>query len=206
MANGKGTALGIIGIIVGVSGLGLGVYSTINFQLVEGPQGLEGLPGLDGTDGLDGINGEDGLNGTLDNLVAVWETLTGYGAPAPDFFVAFDDIRFNRSDFFNLSASNTNITLTRAGWYRFSIRLLFSGLFYGPYFQLDINKNGTTLEMIDRVERTEDPYYCVNVFVYVLSDGDDFFRFRCRSNGGAFNIYGGQQYNQAIIEYVGEIT
>ncbi|MFX1355895.1 MAG: right-handed parallel beta-helix repeat-containing protein [Promethearchaeota archaeon] len=37
----KSTVLGIIALIVGASGLGLGVFSILNFQLVDEPQGIE---------------------------------------------------------------------------------------------------------------------------------------------------------------------
>jgi hypothetical protein len=65
--------LSIIGVILGASGLGVGAFSLINLQVVEGPQGSQGPSGLNGTDGLDGIDGlngtdgqdgKDGLNGT----------------------------------------------------------------------------------------------------------------------------------------------
>ena len=55
----KELPLGIIAIVIGVSGLGLSTYALVKSQVVEGP------PGLDGTDGVDG---------TLDNLVAIWES------------------------------------------------------------------------------------------------------------------------------------
>lgn len=57
----RSSLFGIIALIIGASGLGLGAYSVVNFQVVEGPQGP---PGQDGQDGLDGIDGFDGINGT----------------------------------------------------------------------------------------------------------------------------------------------
>ncbi|MFX1595388.1 MAG: hypothetical protein ACFFBK_04920 [Promethearchaeota archaeon] len=57
----KSSIFGIIALVIGASGLGFGAYSVVNFQVVEGPQGI---PGEDGQDGVDGIDGIDGLNGT----------------------------------------------------------------------------------------------------------------------------------------------
>jgi hypothetical protein len=58
--------LTIVAVIVGASGLGIGTYSVLNFQVAEGPQGVPGVNGLDGENGLpgaDGVNGTDGLDG-----------------------------------------------------------------------------------------------------------------------------------------------
>ncbi|MHA1112791.1 MAG: hypothetical protein ACTSRE_17015 [Promethearchaeota archaeon] len=64
MSNGKGTALIIAALVVGAAGLGVGIFSVIQYELVEGPQGPQGLPGLDGIDGVNGTDGVDGKNGT----------------------------------------------------------------------------------------------------------------------------------------------
>lgn len=62
MAENKSILFGIIAIIIGASGLGLGVFSIVNFQVVEGP---EGPPGEDGQDGIDGTEGVDALGGLV---------------------------------------------------------------------------------------------------------------------------------------------
>ena len=61
MVKNKSSLFGIIALIIGASGLGLGAFSVVNFQTVEGPQGI---PGNDGQDGIDGEDGTDGINGT----------------------------------------------------------------------------------------------------------------------------------------------
>ncbi|MBN1214484.1 MAG: hypothetical protein JXA99_03475 [Candidatus Lokiarchaeota archaeon] len=45
MERNTGLIIGIIGCIIGFSGLGLGAYNIINSQVIEGPQGPEGPPG-----------------------------------------------------------------------------------------------------------------------------------------------------------------
>lgn len=62
MVENKSFLFGIIAIIIGASGLGLGVFSIVNFQVVEGP---EGPPGEDGQDGIDGTDGVGALGGLV---------------------------------------------------------------------------------------------------------------------------------------------
>jgi len=59
MVENRSSLFGIIAIIIGASGLGLGVFSVVNFQVMEGPQGPPGNDGQDGIDGTDGVNGID---------------------------------------------------------------------------------------------------------------------------------------------------
>ena len=47
MVENRSSIFGIIALILGAGGLGLGAFSVVNFQVVDGPQGL---PGEDGTD------------------------------------------------------------------------------------------------------------------------------------------------------------
>ena len=60
----KNLILVILALAIGTSGLGMGIYSIVTFQGMEGPIGPPGPPGEDGSDGIDGIDGEDGINGT----------------------------------------------------------------------------------------------------------------------------------------------
>jgi len=75
MVENKSSLFGIIAIIIGASGLGLGAFSVVNFQVVEGP---EGIPGNDGTDGVDGTDGQDAPIGLVVGILdpdqddAVW--------------------------------------------------------------------------------------------------------------------------------------
>lgn len=200
MVKNKSTVFGIIAIIIGASGLGLGVFSIVNFQIVEGPQGS---PGIDGGDGNDGIDGKDGINGTLDNLVAIWESMHGVGAPSSNYFIGFDDIKLNKSEYFSLSVSNTSLNLTKPGWYRLTLRFLWSSLVGGTFYFLEIQKNGGLLENLHRVVGV-DEYYLINAVVYIYSDGNDIFRFRCQTPGAPFDVFSVQQYNQFVIEYIGE--
>lgn len=55
MVENKSSLFGIIAIIIGASGLGLGVFSVVNSQTVEG------IPGGDGQDGIDGDDAPGGI-------------------------------------------------------------------------------------------------------------------------------------------------
>lgn len=61
MVENKSSIFGIIALIIGASGLGLGAFSVVNFQTVEGPQGPPGDDGADGVDGFDGVDAPGGL-------------------------------------------------------------------------------------------------------------------------------------------------
>jgi len=212
MADNRSYAIGIIAIILGASGLGLGAFSVVNFQIVEGPQGVpgeDGQDGVDGQNGIDGINGTDGIdgiNGTLDNLVAIWESLSGsFGYDSMPIYV--DDIRVNNSEYFYLQA-DSQVCLTRSGWYRFTIMFLWTGLNTGGLYRLSLNKNGFDTDFLERhYHNGTDQFYVVNRVVYASSDGDDIFRFTCESDSPAdtFEIYSSQWYNKLVIEYVGEL-
>lgn len=62
MVENKSSLFGIIALIIGATGLGIGVFSVVNFQVIEGPQGPSGD---DGQDGLDGDDGQDAPGGIL---------------------------------------------------------------------------------------------------------------------------------------------
>lgn len=64
MVENKSTIFSIIALIIGATGLGLGAFSFISLQAVEGEQGLPGEDGIDGIDGIDGVDGLDGVDGT----------------------------------------------------------------------------------------------------------------------------------------------
>ena len=55
MVENRSTLFGIIALIIGVSGLGLGAFSVVNFQVVEGPPGQDGQDGIDGEDAPGGF-------------------------------------------------------------------------------------------------------------------------------------------------------
>jgi len=65
-SSGKSTFVVVLALMLGMSGVGLGAYSTF-FQVgapgIDGTDGTDGIDGVDGTDGTDGVNGTDGADG-----------------------------------------------------------------------------------------------------------------------------------------------
>jgi len=79
MVENKSTIFGIIALIIGATGLGLGVFSVISLQAVEGEQGLPGEDGQDAVDGIDGIDGTDAPGYYCNSAVEVQQALDSIG-------------------------------------------------------------------------------------------------------------------------------
>ncbi|MBN2154691.1 MAG: hypothetical protein JW776_01425 [Candidatus Lokiarchaeota archaeon] len=202
MSNGKINALVIISLIIGASGLGIGVFSVLRFQVVEGPQGD---PGADGTDGTDGVDGLDGINGTLNNLIGVWETIEG--GPSTIFNLNFSENVVNESEFFTLD-QGYNLTLIKPGWYRINIRFLWRDLISttGCGYSFLIVKNESYEYALEQIYLPPHITYLVDTYTYVYSDGNDHFHFTCLNWGITDETYisSSQSYNQFVLEYVKE--
>jgi hypothetical protein len=177
MSSGKRNTLAIIALLLGASGLGLGVYSIIHFQIA-----------------IDGIIGSE-------NIVAVWETIGGSGTT---FNLTLGDIQVNNSEYFTLADGNSTIHLLQHGWYRFNIRVLWSGLSGAFVYVLEMYKNGANIGILESIGNPSTTSHRISAFIYVCSNGTDYFSIRSNS-GDSHNIYTiDQDYNQVSLEYVGE--
>ncbi len=178
MPKGNGNAFGIIAILIGASGLGLGLYSI--------------------------IGGDDPAQiGTLQNVVGLWETIEG--GPASSYYLEFDDIQINESGYFNLTGASRNLTLTQQGWYKFSIRFLWESLSTSQSYRLRLYKNSTIEHVIDYYQFPASNYRAVDKSIYVYSDGDDVFYFQCFTTSLSHEVSSQQQFNQLVLEYVKEV-
>ena len=178
MAKGKGYALVIISLIIGSIGVGMGVYSILNFSP---PEDLD----------------EDGME-EGSKVVGLWENITGdYGWI---YNLEFDYIQINKSDYFTLT-DNWNITLTREGYYRFYIRFQWTSLQTWENYELRFGD--TQLVNLNPAPAIS---YEVEEWRFVYSDGDDSFYFRCANNAlnDGFSVSTVQSNNQFVLEYVGE--
>ncbi|MFX1574270.1 MAG: hypothetical protein ACFFB0_16125 [Promethearchaeota archaeon] len=125
MVENKSSLFGIIALIIGASGLGVGVFSVVNFQVIEGPPGEDGI---DGTGGQDGQDGQDivGLQvGILDpdhyeivsGLVKVRILLWNSSTCSVNVFING-----------TLNATSVpwvwNTTLVSDGWYNVSVKAI----------------------------------------------------------------------------------
>ena len=178
MPQGNGKAFGIIAILIGASGLGLGLY------LVLGDE--DPIP-----------------IGTLQNVVGLWETIEG--GPASSYYLEFGDIQINESGYFNLTGANRNLTLTQPGWYKFSIRFLWDDLSTGQSYLLRLYKNSTIEHIIDYYQWPASNHRAVDKSIYVQSDGDDVFYFQCFTTSVSHQVGSQQEYNQLVLEYVKEM-
>ena len=97
------------------------------------------------------------------------------------------------------------MNLISAGFYRYTIRLLWESLLLSFYYKLEIEKNNNLLETVVRIDNWLDLYYQVMTVAYVYSDGNNSFKLRSISGGATFDIYTTlQDYNQVVVEFVGE--
>ncbi len=175
MADRKGIGLFMVAIIVSVVAAGIGVYSIMN------------------------QNQQNSLN---NNLLAVWEDISGVGG---NFYLEFSNNQLNTTEFYTMSEGNTSITLTQSGWYKFSFNILISGLVSPETYQLVAEKNGGVYEALLYLVDPPAPYWTVVANCYLLSDGNDIFKFRCFSSFDTFTVNPNQNYNQVSLEYVEEI-
>jgi hypothetical protein len=207
MVENKSTIFGLIALIVGAAGLGVGAYSVVNFQVVEGPQGL---PGEDGQDGIDGIDGVQGPPGSLGILVGLWETLsrnTNYAPYNTNSFwlIEVGDVQIHNSKYFYLNNSNTRFILNKSGWFRVNI---FALLDFGGTVNamaLRVYKDDILLHQVfrDEGETDEQPYYHIADQFYISSNGTNYYEFVI-SGSPDINFYVGQDWHQLAIEYLGE--
>ena len=190
MSNGKGNALVVISLIIGAMGVGMGTYSAISLTIVEGPQG---------------DHGEDGINGTINNVVGIWETISS--GLSFSFYLNFSDNVLSKEGFYTLTDSATNLTLTKQGWYRFNIRFRFESLSSSWNYQFYIHKNGSTVFYKNFIN-PDKTYVDVDKWLYVYSDGDDYFKFYGFNNAimDSFQVADDPAFSQFVLEYVEEVA
>ena len=202
MANNKSNALMIISLVIGAFGVGLGTFSIIRYEIIEGPEGPQGLQGDPGVDGINGTDGDDGVNGTLNNLVGIWESV-GASQTGTVFNLTFGNIQLNNSEYFTLSSNQEIIYLDKPGWYRVNVRIRLTGLVSTADYYLVLI--GYVLEYLDNIPYPQETEYSVNTFGYIHSDGDKYFILHCYNwDGDTFSVDTDQDFNQIVLEYVGE--
>jgi hypothetical protein len=133
-------------------------------------------------------------------VVAIWDSLYGGG---DNFDIAARDIQITHNKYFSISTDNTTITLTKSGWYEFTIRTTFYSLSAADRYTLELQKNGVSEAFFVYLNYPASTYWEISSSVFVQSDGDDEFVFNCESSGSdTFFISANQDYNQLILEFV----
>jgi len=186
-SSGKGLA--VLALIIGASGLGLGIFSYMQIQT--------------------GVIAPDS---SISIIVGLWESLYR-DMDNPDFNTARDwlievgDSEVYNSNYVNLDQSaqhsNTRFHLVKSGWYRVNIIMRWENMDSSYYYGLWVWKNDT-LFMTPGYPVPIGIYLQVNIHFYISSDGNDYYDFNCYCLHDDFLISGQQVRNQLTIEYIGE--
>lgn len=200
MSNGKGNALAIIALIIGASGMGIGAFSLIRFQIVTGPEGPSGDDGADGVDGVNGTDGSDGLDGATGDIYAIWKNVSGDGT---NFYLQMSEIAVNRTTSIRLVNNNDTLWIDEAGWYRFTFRYTIINMVIGSYYFIDLYKNGINSDDLD-LRYAYNSVDTIHFTAYVSSDGNDYFRFRAMTSSiNPFLVSQASAYsNQVVLERI----
>lgn len=187
-SSGKGLA--VFALIIGISGLGLGIYSFMQIQTgVTGP-----------------------LTPTS-KIVGLWESLSR-DMDNPNFstvsnwLIEVGDSEIENSAYIILNQStqhsNTRFHLIKSGWYRVNLHVMLSGVSsVAGWYRIYAMKNSSTILYL-LYEVSINQNLQVNRQFYISSDGNDYYEFRCYSTADDFFIESQQVFNQLTIEYVGE--
>jgi hypothetical protein len=179
MAKGSNAGAFIVLAILALGGLGLSGYMFINDRFFGGD---EPLP-------------------DNDQIIAVWNKLTESGSNS-NFYLNLSENQLNQSEYFILTGG-TNLTLNHPGWYRITIRTIWSSLSSATNYVFNVEKNGATSDSLVYLSAPQETYYTINLFDYVYSDGNDYFQFNCYNGAAdAFSIASNQNYNQFILEFI----
>ena len=186
-SSGKGLA--VLALIIGASGLGLGIFSYMQIQT--------------------GVIAPDS---SISIIVGLWESLYR-DMDNPDFNTARDwlievgDSEVYNSNYVNLDQSaqhsNTRFHLVKSGWYRVNIIMRWENMDSSYYYGFWVWKNDT-LFMTPGYPVPEGIYLQVNIHFYISSDGNDYYDFNCYCLHDDFLISSQQVRNQLTIEYIGE--
>ena len=187
-SSGKGLA--VFALIIGVSGLGLGIYSIMQIQT-----GVTGLPS------------------PTSKIVGHWESLSR-DMDNPDFNTGNDwlievgDSKIENSDYIILNQStqhsNTRFHLIKRGWYSVNLHVMLSAVSSteGWYWIIGLKNGSTILYLL--YEPSLNQNLQVNRQFYISSDGNDYCEFNCGNSADDFFIEPQHVFNQLTIEYVGE--
>jgi len=177
MVENKSTILGIIALIIGATGLGLGAFSFISLQAVEGEQGL---PGEDGQDGIDGIVGIDGINGTdapgyyCDSAAEVQQALDSIGTGSGKIILT-ESITLNSK--INISGGGSYVIQGQGGgtiincsgdWNAFDITNATSCIIKD--LKIDSSDVGSSTAIININEINDNPVYIEKI--QIIGDSD----------------------------------
>ncbi|MFX1568189.1 MAG: NosD domain-containing protein [Promethearchaeota archaeon] len=150
----KNTIIGIIALIIGATGLGLGVFSNINPLLIEGPPG---------NDGVDGIDGEDAPGYYCNSGVELQQYLDSIGSGFGNIiinksFVLTQTIQINGGGSYIIQGQGAVTTIEIGGdWSAFDITNTASCVI--KHLKIDSSNNGYSTSIINIDEISNNPVY-----------------------------------------------
>lgn len=180
------STIAVLGLIIGASGLVLGVFSFISMQANKGS------------------------SGTTCVVVGIWDRLYKNKNYAPydsdqTYLIRLDGIEVNNSEYFFLNRTNTRFHLIKSGWYRFNLLLTLND-FTGTadvYFRA-LKEGSTAVAFAYRYNiATDGSYLTMEGQFYIYSDGSDYYDFHI-SSGETCDVAPNNDFNQLGIEYVGD--
>ena len=200
----SGAILGIIGVIL-AAGAGGFTFIVWNGQNIVNSNLKADLNDL--------INEFNNLSRTV--AVGEWVGLVDNYDYAPhnltnDWLFHFGVNNLNNTDYISVSNNNTRITLTKSGWYRIHLSVLYWFISPNFLYKTSILKDGAIEFVLDRLvtNSTIDSYWHqIDSSAFVYCDGINYIELNGFSNGDDdFGPYtdAAHNYNQLTIEYVAQ--
>ena len=187
----SGAALGIIGVILGAGAIGF------SFVVLNGQNNL-----------IDELN-----NLTRTIVVGVWAALIDNYGYAPhnltnDWLFEFGVNNLSNSDYIFVSNNNTRIALSKSGWYRIHLSVLYWFISTNFVYETRILKDGAFEFAFDRLVTgaTVDSYWHhIDSSAFVYSNGRNYIEVNGYSEwDNNFRPFtdAAHDYNQLTIEYI----
>ena len=180
----SGTALGIIGIILGAGAFGFA------FFVWNGQNDLE--------------SDFNNLESTI--LVGIWEDLsrnTDYTPYSTNRFWLFEfgDNQVNNTEYFSVSNSNTRITIIKSGWYKIHLSALLGDINDGTAYSMKFYKNGDVYGYSSYLIGGG-PFIYMDGTVFIECNAKDYIEISAYSAADDFIVYTIANYEHLTIEYV----
>lgn len=190
----SGTALGIIGIILGAGATGFAFFMWNNqITLISDLNQME-----------NNFN-----NQTRTIVVGIWDELDRNLDYSPhnlqnDWLIELGDNKLFSTEHLSLSYSYTRISLLKVGWYRIDLSMMVTDLAAGSNYRMRLYKDGeyeTSFDYFELSTRNDLGYYCIHSSVFVDSDSTNYIEITGFSSTDNFET-SYQNYNHLTIEYV----
>ncbi len=180
----SGKGLAIIALILGASGLFMGIFSYLQVQTTK----------------------EMGI------IVGYWESLER-DISNPDhnlnynWLIEVDDMQIMNAKYVELNQTtqfeNTRFHLLKIGWYRIDVITLLISLTASAVYSIQAWEN-SAINIYAEYFRNADTNQVVNTKFYIYNNGSDYFEINAYCLGGMdFDITAIQTYNQLMITFVG---